>query len=91
MAGNLRKGGMPEPGETSQVDDIIVEAIIDYIATTPENINYNMLREMLRALINKEDHPYFQYYMDKMGSKKDEEAIPGEIPGETSSDLDHLD
>lgn len=76
--------------ETSITLDV-VEAIIDYIATTPYNINYNMLREMLRALINKEDHPYFQYYMDKMGSKKDEEAIPGEIPGETSSDLDHLD
>lgn len=57
-----------------------IEAIIDYIATTPQNINYNMLREMLRALYNNKTHPYFDYYFEKIRSLSEE---PGEIIGPT--------
>ena len=44
-------------------DDEYIEALINYIALTPENINYNALREMLWAMIYGEDHPYIKYYL----------------------------
>lgn len=44
-------------------NDEYIEALINYIASTPENINYNALREMLWAMIDKQDHPYIKYYL----------------------------
>ena len=52
--------------QESLSDKQMIEAIIDYIATTPQNINYNILREMLRALYSNKDHPYFDYYYEKI-------------------------
>lgn len=63
--------GNAVPEEINQVDNI-VEAIIDYIATTPENINYNMLREMLNALHDGNDHPYFNYYSEKISDTEEQ-------------------
>lgn len=79
--------GQPGFELDTMVISVMREAIIDYIATTPYNINYNMLREMLQALINKESHPYFEYYADKMGllRKKDDDGIPG--PGGMATEI----
>lgn len=46
--------------------EIMIEALIDYIATTPQNINYNILREIIKATILNEPHPYFNYYWEKI-------------------------
>jgi len=43
-----------------------VDALMDYIATTPQNINYNIVREISKAIILDEDHPYFEYYNKKI-------------------------
>ena len=47
------------------------EALIDYIATTPQNINYNIVREILTALLNEGNHPYFDYYSEKISQTKE--------------------
>lgn len=43
-----------------------VDALMDYIATTPQNINYNIVREISKAIILNENHPYFNYYQEKI-------------------------
>lgn len=48
-----------------------IEALMDYIATTPQNINYNIVREILKAAILDEDHPYFNYYVEKIKPEKE--------------------
>jgi hypothetical protein len=57
-----------------------VNALMDYIATTPQNINYNIVREISKAVVLNEHHPYFEYYAKKIKPKtkpveQDDEAI----------------
>ena len=62
--------GSLEPGigteELSSEQGLKIEALIDYIATTPQNINYNILREIIKATVLDENHPYFDYYSEKI-------------------------
>lgn len=53
-------------GELSDGQKLKIKALIDYIATTPQNINYNILREIIKATILDENHPYFDYYQEKI-------------------------
>ena len=52
--------------ELSDNQKMAIEALIDYIATTPQNINYTMVREIIKAIILEERHPYFGYYQEKI-------------------------
>lgn len=69
--------------ELSIAKKIGIEALIDYIATTPQNINYNIVREIIKAIILNEPHPYFNYYQEKKSQteepseESDDEPIPG--------------
>lgn len=60
------------------------EALIDYIATTPQNINYNIFREIIKATILDENHPYFTYYEEKISQTEE----PSEGLGEKDSPLE---
>lgn len=57
-----------------------IEAVVDYIATTPENLNYNILREILKAVILDENHPYFTYYQEKISQTEEPSEEPGGEP-----------
>ena len=59
--------------ELSDEQKLTVEALIDYITTTPQNINYNIVREIIKAIILGESHPYFDYYIEKMMKGKETE------------------
>jgi hypothetical protein len=61
-----------------------VNALMDYIATTPQNINYNIVREISKAIILDEKHPYFDYYMKKITANEETEE-PGK-PGKIDDD-----
>ena len=58
--------GKSDKEESSDTQELKIEALIDYIATTPQNINYNILREIIKAAILDENHPYFNYYQEKI-------------------------
>jgi len=49
-----------------------IEALIDYIMTTPQNINYNIVREIINAIVLDEFHPYFDYYYKKITPPEDQ-------------------
>ena len=65
--------GKSDKEESSDTQELKIEALIDYIATTPQNINYNIVREIIKAIILDEPHPYFDYYEEKMKSEETEE------------------
>ena len=53
-----------------------IEALIDYISTSPENINYTMVREMLEAILTNNNHLYFDYYEAKLDEEYPESEEP---------------
>ena len=59
---------------------IMIEALIDYIATTPQNINYNIVREIIKAIMLDEPHPYFNYYFEKINQTKETEEPASDLP-----------
>lgn len=63
----------PSAGGNSVSQESKIEALIDYIATTPQNINYNIVREISKAVILNENHPYFDYYNEKITGEKTKE------------------
>lgn len=70
------------PGKIEELSsELKIEALIDYIATTPQNINYNILREILTALLNGDNHQYFDYYMTKVNQTEETEELP-DLPAE---------
>lgn len=69
-----------EPTGLSAEQKTRVDALMDYIATTPQNINYNIVREISKAVILNEKHPYFDYYNEKIESKKISSNSPTDPP-----------
>jgi translation elongation factor EF-1beta len=65
--------GTADPVNPEELSDEIkteIDALMDYIATTPQNINYNIVREISKAIILNEKHPYFNYYEEKIKAKE---------------------
>ena len=75
--------GKSDKEELSDTQELKIEALIDYIATTPQNINYNILREIIKATTLNENHPYFNYYHEKISQT---EESPSEEPSEPNPD-----
>lgn len=75
--------GKSDKEESSDTPKLKIEALIDYIATTPQNINYNILREIIKATVSNKSHPYFDYYQEKIGQT---EESPSEEPSEPNPD-----
>ena len=76
----------PTIGELPDEVKTEIEALIDYIATTPQNINYNIVREIIKAIISNDTHPYFNYYMTKVNQTEETEESPSEEPSEPNPD-----